>query len=446
MSALPLPSTSSESSAAWRRPLGLAECLFWQIDRVICGNFVAYAELTGTVAEEELARGLAALIEAHPILRARIVEDAAVGRPCFEAVEPAPPELVRVEPKHLRTHWLHELDRTFEEGSAPLFRAHVSGDGARTWVGLTFHHAIADGRSSARLLAELIRFLDQGVAPSPSAPPPAQESFYRPEAFGAPDKAQHFARVVADIRARAQTLAPGNVVPGLCEELRLTRENGHHELELTPEETEALVQACRRNGATVHGALGAAWLGALHAEFLPPGQPVVLSLGSPVDLRGARHSPTNTEDVAVRLSGVVSRIRVSNHEPFWELARTVTQDVRQQAELGNAHLLHELVYAQTPPSLAKESGTALIEGMMRFPWNSVITNVGRLAPPEPGRKLTLQGLGFLGGPMPNQAVVMSVSTCGGLRAHTVYDRRNITPARAESLLSRFEQRLRAAIG
>ncbi|MCY1022284.1 phthiocerol/phthiodiolone dimycocerosyl transferase family protein [Pyxidicoccus sp. MSG2] len=431
---------------AWRRPLGLAECLFWQIDRVICGNFVAYAELTGPVSDEALARGLVALAEAHPLLRARIVEDATVGRPCFESVDVVPPELVRLAPEELLAHWLRELDRPFADGSAPLFRAHVAGDAARSRVGLTFHHAIADGRSSARLLTELVRFLDEGVAPPPSAPPPAQESFYRPEAFGAPDKARHFAKVVADIRARAQTLAPGNVVPGLCEELRLTRENGHHLLELSPEQTEALVRTCRRNGATVHGALGAAWLGALHAEFLPPRHSVVLSLGSPVDLRTVRHSPTGSEDIGVRLSGVVSRIRVSNQEPFWELARTVTQDVRQQAELGNAHLLHELTYAQAPPNFSREGGIALIQGMMRFPWNSVITNVGRLPTPEPGRTLTLQGMGFLGGALPSQAVVMSVSTCGGLRAHTVYDRRNLGPGRAESLLGRFEQRLRAAIG
>jgi hypothetical protein len=435
---------------SWRRPLGLAESLFWQLDRVICGNFVGYVELSGTVAKEEIARGLAALVEAHPLLRARIVEDAAAGRGYFELPgEASPsPELTQLapEPEALLGHWLRELDRPFDESRPPLFRAHHASDGQRTWLGLSFHHSIADGSTGARLLTEWIRFLDQGVRPRPTAPPPAQESFYRPQDFGVPDKASHMAAVVSDVRARLQGLTPGNVIPGLCERLTLTRESGHHELALSSEQTEALHQTCRRHGVTVHGALGAAYLGALHAEFLTPGQSVVLSLGSPVNLRGVRRSPTDADDVALRLSGVVSRIRVSGQEDFWELADTVTRDVRQQVEVGNAHLLHELVSGQTPPGSARERGMAQLQGTMRFPWNSVLTNVGRVPALEPGRKLTPRRMGFLGAPLPSQALVMSISTWGGLLIHTVYDQQNLVPERAGSLLRRFEERLLAAIG
>ncbi|MCP3142304.1 phthiocerol/phthiodiolone dimycocerosyl transferase family protein [Pyxidicoccus xibeiensis] len=445
MNVATVPAPSPKPSPAWRRPLGLAESLFWQLDRIICGNFIAYVELDGVVTQEELARGLAALVQAHPLLRARIVEDVSLGRPCFQEVEAVPPELTQVAPEALRSHWMRELDRTFASDSEPLFRAHLATDGARSWVGLTFHHSIGDGRTGAKLLNELVPFLDQGLAPAPSAPPPAQESFYRPEAFGAPDKAHHFATVVADIRARAQTLAPGNLVPGLCERTSLTRENGHHELELSSAQTNALLQTCRRHGATVHGALGAAYLGALHTEFLTPGRSVVMSLASPVDLRASRRSPSSSEDVGLRLSGVVSRIRMSDSSEFWELARTFTRDVREQIDLGNAHLLHELVYTQTPPGLTREHGAAILEGMRRFPWNSVITNVGRLPALEPGRRLTLRHMGFLGAPTPSQALVMSIGTYGGLRIHTVYDRQNLGQPRAESLLGRFEERLRAAI-
>ncbi|RKH02593.1 hypothetical protein D7V97_27720 [Corallococcus sp. CA053C] len=447
MSVEPVASPRAASSPRWRRPLGLAECLFWQLDRVLCGNFIATVELTGPVVEEDLAKGLEALVEAHPILRARIVEDAEVGRPCFEEVDAVPPTLIRVaaEPEALRRHWMREADLPIDESRAPLFRAHWASDGERTWVGLTFHHAIGDGDSSARLLSEWIRFLDEGVGPRPTLPPPAQESFYRPEAFGAADKATHLATVIADVRARIQGVAPGNVVPGLCERTTLTRELGYHEFELSSEQTESLVQACRRHGVTVHGALGAAYLGALHAEFLAPGQSVVLSLGSPVNLRNVRRGRVEADDVAVRLSGVVSRIRVSNEEDFWQLADTVTRDVRQQVEVGNAHLLHELVYAQHPPSLARESGLALLEGMRRFPWNSVLTNVGRMNILEHGRKLTVRRLGFYGAPTPSQALVMAISTCGGLQTHTVYDRQNLSPERATSLLRRFEERLLGVI-
>lgn len=447
MSVEPVASPREASPQRWRRPLGLAECLFWQLDRVLCGNFVAYVELTGPVVEEDLARGLEALVEAHPILRARIVEDAVVGRPCFEEVDAESPKLTRVaaDPEALLRHWLRESDLNIDESRAPLFRAHWASDGERTWVGLTFHHSIGDGDSSARLLSEWIRFLDEGVGPRPTLPPPALESFYRPEAFGAPDKATHLATVVADVRARLQGLAPGNVVPGLCERMTLTRELGHREFELSPEQTEALAQACRRHGVTMHGALGAAYLGALHAEFLAPGQSVVLSLASPVNLRSARRGRVEADDVAVRVSGVVSRIRVSDPDDFWQLADTVTRDIRQQAEVGNAHLLHELVYAQNPPSLARESGLALLEGMRRFPWNSVLTNTGRMRILERGRKLTVRRLGFLGAPTPSQALVMSISTCGGLQTHTVYDRQNLPAERANSLLRRFEERLLGAI-
>ena len=161
--------------------------------------------------------------------------------------------------------------------------------------------------------------------------------------------------------------------------------------------------------------------------------------------RQHRKQRVEADDVAVRLSGVVSRIRVSNEEDFWQLADTVTRDVRQQVEVGNAHLLHELVYAQNPPSLARESGLALLEGMRRFPWNSVLTNVGRMNILEHGRKLTVRRLAFYGAPTPSQALVMAISTCGGLQTHTVYDRQNLKPERATSLLRRFEERLLCVI-
>jgi NRPS condensation-like uncharacterized protein len=429
-----------------RRPLGLAECMFWQLDRVACGNFVAYVELEGSVAEGDLVRGLAALCEAHPLLRARIVEDEALGRPCFEWAGASPPELRRVEPgaEGALGHWLRELDAPFDVGRAPLFRAHWAAEGGRAWLGLTFHHAIADGRSSARVLTEWVRFIDAGVAPGPTPPPSAQESFYRPQAFGMVDKASHLRAVMVDIGARLRLVPPGNVVPGLCERRPPSREVGHRACELSAGQTEALVRACRRRGVTVHGALGAAYLRALHAEFLEPGRPAVFSLGSPVDLRTARRSPADADDLAVRLAGVVSRLRVTNEEDFWQLAGAVTSDVREQADAGNAHLLHELVYAQTPPGLSRESAVALFDGMARFPWTSVLTNVGRLDAPGLER-LAVRRLGFLGAPAPSQALLMAVSTWDGLLlVHALYDRQNLAPARAESLLRRFEAGLLAA--
>jgi hypothetical protein len=102
--------------------------------------------------------------------------------------------------------------------------------------------------------------------------------------------------------------------------------------------TQALRRATKEHALTLHGALSAAVLFALAAERASAGDPTVsdgrLALASAVNLRKHLVPPLSSCDLRMAVDVVVSRVPVEAGVPFWELARSVGDDVTHAVASG----------------------------------------------------------------------------------------------------------------
>lgn len=414
----------NSSVPRWSRPLGLGESFYWQVDQGLCLNFVAYAELDAAPDAAALAQAIGALQAAHPLLRARFRVTA--ERVHFEAADAAP-ELLPINLSSRTRWWLSELSRPFPAETAPLFRCHWGRDADGHWLSLTLHHAVADGRSGLRLLGDL---LGQLAGPEVRQPPPPLESEYRAEAFNAEDRIRHAGVVLGRLKQLAQQAPNPPDLPGAFAALPERRELTHRRLVLPPAALSRLTARCREHGTSVHGAVGAAYLRALHAEYFADQDGIGLVLNTPVDLRDRGVSPGGPTRMAI--GAINSRLRLEHGESFWSLARRLRDDIHAQLAGGHAHLLYELVYGRAPFSAAPDAVPAMMQGLFRNPWSSMLTNVGRVTPEG-----TTRALGFLVAPLARQLAAIAVSSCGPLKLDVVYDPANLAPARAEGVFERL---------
>ncbi|MEH6648320.1 non-ribosomal peptide synthetase [Sulfitobacter sp.] len=141
-----------------------------------------------SVSAEAVKAGLLALAMRHDALRVMIQRNA-VGRlnQLLRMPVHAPLEVIEKESTSNQS-WLEELEkflaedrnRGFDLVGGTMWRASlVRCEGRHTTIVLTMHHAIADGRSMARLAQELIEYLQTGALPPADADAITFEDFCR---------------------------------------------------------------------------------------------------------------------------------------------------------------------------------------------------------------------------------------------------------------------------
>lgn len=155
------------------RALGPTENSYYLLDKLFGLNFVVYAKIDGPFDTQRLASALQAVQAEHPLLRARPA--LAGGRPWFKPVA-ADAHPIPIESGGLRDWRARievQLERLFVD-AAPLARFMCFSAGARKSVAaMVFHHSIADGRSGADVLIEVLRRAggeDLPLNPGPAHP------------------------------------------------------------------------------------------------------------------------------------------------------------------------------------------------------------------------------------------------------------------------------------
>jgi hypothetical protein len=142
-------------------------------------QFALVAEMVGFVPLSDVRRGLARLQSRNPSLRRCVVEREGLGPVFVETQQPielhtfvATGELTWDDVVDV------ELDTTFETAVGPLMRATLIRDQERVWIVLTFHRLIADERSAACILVQLMEALAHCLSGS-SVPPLLRDSRQR---------------------------------------------------------------------------------------------------------------------------------------------------------------------------------------------------------------------------------------------------------------------------
>ena len=151
------------------RPLDAAEQSYWLAKRVSSLNFVVFAELAGALDSLALRGALDPSKRANPLLRVRIAIEPEMPR--FTPIEgqPVPLHEIRFAADDWRAPMECELATAFQPGAAPLMRCilAIDADAKRAVLEFTFHHAIADGRSGAALLRQILEDVLTGVPMAP---------------------------------------------------------------------------------------------------------------------------------------------------------------------------------------------------------------------------------------------------------------------------------------
>ena len=426
------------------RPLGSTENLYWLLDKLYCLNFVVFAEIEGRLDSERLAAALATVQLENPLLRARIAS--VRGRRWFKAV---PQALAPMRPELLKlTGWRREIERQlhvpFDTGQAPLARLlWFKGSGRKSVLALSFHHAVADGRSGATVLLDVLRRAT--AAARPPTHKPAQPSSQELDLIRSESRLRGALKQTRFWLARGRdALQPARQLPGYDPSPAERRQVRVLAFELDPPTLAALQGQAREHGTTVHGALGAAQLLALDARF-PAEARRRLALTSLVDLRGALSGGLTDADLGLYISTLCTVHTTQPAPRFWDLAREIRDGLAATLDAGEGNLIHG-VY---PAGLALPAGEGTARWMQAIvaaaPSSSMLTNIGRIDTVELGGGVTLSSLAFVVAPPAQHPVCVTAASYGGrMFVHLLYDELKLSAGSARQIGSALMAQLREA--
>jgi hypothetical protein len=428
------------------RPLGSTENLYWLLDQLYCLNFVVFAEVEGRLDAHRVAAALASVQAENPLLRARIATGPA--RRWFKAVPqasaPMLPEVLRLA--HWRREVERQLDARFDTARAPLARLlWFKGAGRRSVVAMTYHHAIADGRSGAKLLLDVLRRA-AGEAP-PTVLRPAQPSSQsldlirrQTPLLGALKQTKFWLERGKDALQPAQQLPGYDPSPATLRRVRVLA------YELDASTLTALHGQAHEHRTTVHGALGAAQLLAINEQF-PDDGPRRLALNSLADLRASLSGGLTDADLGLYIATLCTVHAMPRRPQFWPLAREIRDALAAIIDAGEGNLIHG-VY---PAGLALPAGGNFARWMQAIvaaaPASSMLTNIGRIDHVDLGDSLRLKSVAFVVPPPAQHPVcVTAASYDGRMSVQLLYDALKLSGARAGRIGDTLMGHLREAAG
>lgn len=428
------------------RPLGATESLYWLLDTLYCLNFVVFAEVEGRLDGQTLAAALATVQAENPLLRARIATSQ--GQRWFR---PVPQASATMQPEVLKlAQWRREverqLDTPFDTAQAPLARLQwFKGAGRKSVLAMTYHHAIADGRSGASVLLDVLRRAagQAGPAVHKRAQPSSQKLDLigqQPALLGALKQTRFW------LARGKEALQPAQQLPGYDPNPDKTRKVRILPFELDAPTLAALHGRARENGTTIQGALGAAQLLAISDQF-PDDGPRKLGLNSLADLRGSLTGELTDGDLGLYIATLCTVHSISPEPQFWAVAREVRDGLAAIIEAGEGNLIHG-VY---PAALALPPDGGIARWMQAIvaaaPASTMLTNIGRIDHVDLGDTLCLKSVGFAVSPPAQHPVcVTAASYDGRMFVHLLCDERKLSAVRAGRIGDALMAHLRQAAG
>ncbi len=392
------------------RPLDPGEAFFFMSDHIACMNFVVLAERNGHLDPSRIQGALDLIQQENLLLQARIccAEEAGLR---FESAPGLPIELYchQASADNWQS-WIElELSRPFAEGTAPLMRCLYLEVAAPACcvLALTFHHAVADGRSGTELLRRTLSLLATDALPPSSGVAAALPAMINvmPTRFrwaDQPDAAKLLRNtLIADYR-RHGALPP---VPwldiGASERIpRLIRRS------FAADVTRRLISQARAQGTSVHGVLCAAQLLA-QLKLRPGDEPGAFFLSCPVDMRAHLEPVPPLVPTGLFVSIVSATFSVTPDTEVWQLAREVTQQTRLQLDRGEGHLFFNMFGLDGTPVLPDRIAPFQKKLMASMP-NTMVSNVGAVA--TVADDPAVESISFALCPMPYQTLFTAASS------------------------------------
>ena len=303
------------------RELDAFEEFFWLIEQSVPVFHTVIAEVKGATTIEQWERALDAVEVRYPLLSASI-RKLPGERPFFEKF-PGVSMPLRIAPLRdsllLEEEMEKELQKPFGDGSGPLTRATLFHARDRAVVMFATHHSSLDGKSHLLLV--------QDVLAAVAGEDPGEQLEVLPgigQLLGLPASADYVKKLAG--RSVAPEDGAGVEVFGV----RVQR------LQLTVEETTALLERAKKEQTTVHAALVAALTlaGKRYSDAWRVGP---VRCMSPIDMRKALGLP---DAAGLLISLHQGPVPTSDGASFWDIARAVREDMLPaQTADGARHLL-----------------------------------------------------------------------------------------------------------
>ena len=342
------------------RPLGSYEEFFWLIDKNRPVHFALAAKVQGATAFGQWRNAFDLVQRRHPLLSVSI-ETNGNSRPyfCRNIAAPIPLRVIQANDATLRWKLEMEVELSipFDPEDAPLVRAALLLEPNQAVVILVAHHSIADGRSIAFVIRDLLRALsgeDIDVLPLL----PSHEEILR-------------LTRINGIQPLQQSNAPTPVRPAtyIRKEQSRPRIKG---VRLSSALTSMLRERARREKTTVHGALFAAF--ALAAwQNSPYLNDASIRICSPIDTRKLLGLG---EDCAVLIDAKIVTIEPGRSNNFWNIARESISGLAGARTLQGVTASRNALYQVTKNGIDVTTAAAICA--QAFAHEIMLTNIGEL--------------------------------------------------------------------
>jgi hypothetical protein len=338
------------------RPLGCCERFFRLYSLAFPVHFCLVAQIGGAFDAAKLGAAFEQARRRHPALRVCIVDDAETGPAFYETDNSIE---VHVAPVDADIDWPRvvesELTLPFDTIPGPLMRATVlwASDGAL--IVLTFHHAMADALSGTRILDDLMRALAGEHLDALSPLPPIEEML----AVSVSNSPVPHAASRTDITQASERVAQAS--HELAVNIAI--------LEWDQKETARLIQCCKENGTTVHGAICAA-----ASRHLPPSDANATRMHCPMDLN--RIASIEAGHCGVFIGAGIVEIPTARQQPLWRDAREVVNRLRAARSPAAAAAMLQWIAAGFPPTAGRHEVEEFFASQP--PSAAVISNLGVL--------------------------------------------------------------------
>ncbi|AEU36219.1 condensation domain-containing protein [Granulicella mallensis] len=359
------------------RELGSLERWFYLMNQNRSNHYSITAEVSGSTTPAMWREALNQLQLRHPLLNVFIAErersQISFMRDDIQSIPLTVFE--RSTPQQWQGIAAQDLSEPFDASKAPLIRATLLHGNDRCEIMLSVHHSIADGMSVAFLLRDLVSAVAGKALETHLVPASQGDLFADPETMPAPSSGS------------AATPRPVSfqVVESFYPQVDA--------VQFTQQETQALIEAARRQDTTLHAGIAAAAVLAGRA-LSPVWRQDPVRVFSPINLRNMLGLQ---DDCVVALSAGITAMDPLPDDDLWALARTIKQELTpQQSPQGIAYGLgfFDMATANGADSAAVSSISAASIG-----FELMVSNLGRVPFQADFGDLTIEALW---GPVINQ--------------------------------------------
>lgn len=428
------------------RSLDKAESAFWLLDQASSMNFAVIAEGNGEWNQNEIRKALDHVQAKHPLANARIeLENGTYLTFRIGNENRIPIRTLRSEGTNWTDLVAEEMIAPFSLGKSPLIRSlMIELEADRRIFVLIFHHSIADGRSGAYFMIEVLNATNNNLDKSN-----IQNSINIPDSAFSLLSDKSYEPI--DPKAK-NTDAPKTekIKTGTIPSFSKKKENAKPSLygfQINETELEKLLIRSKQNGTTLHGILGAVQLFSLR-ELLETEDPILLNLSNPADLKPYLNERTSASTLGLYITLLTVGVPIHKGSDFWEVAREISSSLKLQLGNPNERTRFYDLLPSAEQILNKPNGIPFFSALLqKFPQASALSNVGILPSVEKFKIKNIQNVSFTVHPSLSQPVFVSASTYEGkLTIYIHSDLNRWVRNDLEKFQSGFEEKLKRLAG